>query len=181
MNLSEKVLIECGLIDRSEEVREEFAKRTDFTPTAKQLERGLTDQRQKVRFAFFSRSDVLLSEMQKQRSEQGSFSVHSSSSMEDNDTPDTICPFCKTWIISESDTWCKHVAYVYIPPPLAGGVDEGPAANAEHESWLDENEVDLSCCSRRKFDLFCKAFKFTRRHVTGEYDCTYAFTNDLLK
>ena len=178
MNSSKKALIECGLIDRSADVREEFAKRTDFTPTAKQLERGLTDQSYQVRLAFFSRSDVLFSEMQKQRAELGSFNVHSATSMEDNDTPDTICPFCKTWIIPDLDTWCKHIAYVYIPPPLAGGVDEGPAANAKHERWINENGVDLSCCSRRKFDLLCKAFKFTRRHVTGEYDCTFAFTDD---
>ena len=178
MNSSEKALIEHGLIDESEEVREEFAKRTDFTLTAKQLERGLTDQCQKVRFAFFSRSDVLLSEIQKQRSEQGSFNVHTSTSMEDSDAPDTISPFCKTWIISAFDTWCKHVAYVYVPPPLSGGVDEGPAANEKYEKWLNENNVDLSWCSARKFHLFCKAFKFTRRHVAEDYECTFAFTDD---
>ena len=176
--------IECGLRDYSEEVRAEFAKRTDYKPNKKQIERGLTDKYQIVRSAFYRRKDVKLSEVQKIRAKKGSFNVHVSTSIEDFDEPDLVCPFCKTWILAEPDTWCKHVAYIYAPPEILGGIEKGPAANAQYEKWLIKNGVKFGECTRKTFNLFCKHFHFKKRNVSGEdccgFECgnvTFAFTD----
>ena len=179
-----KVQIERGLTDDSEEVRAAFARRTDYKPTCKQLERGLTDIYRSVRYAFFRRDDVILSDMQKIRAKRGSFNVFSSSSMEEHDEPDVICPLCKTWIIAEPDTWCKHLAYIYAPPEYFAGIERGPAAKAQYEKWLMKNGADLENCSRKNFNLLCGQFNFIKRNVRGSdymgFECgtiTYAFAD----
>lgn len=177
--------IERGLTDSSEEVRTVFAKRRDYRPTKRQLERGLTDKYQIVRAAFYRRGDVVLSKMQKDRARKGGFSVFSSTSLEDYDEPDVICPFCKTWIIAEEDTRCMHLAYIYVPPFFYGGIEKGPSAKAKYEMWLKKNNINIDECSARKFNLFCKNFGFKKRSVPGSestgFECgniIYAFVGD---
>ena len=179
--------IERGVTDTSEEVREAFAKRIDYKPTKRQLERGLTDKFQKVRSAFYRRGDVVLSDMQKERARKGGFNVFSSTSLEEHDEPDTICPFCKTWILAEEDTWCKHLAYIHLPPFFYGGIEKGPSAKTKYEQWLKKNSVNPYDCSARKFDLFCKNFGFKRRFVSGSetagFECgkiIYAFVDEYI-
>ena len=154
-------------------------------PTKRQLERGLTDKFLKVRSAFYRRGDVVLSNMQKERARKGGFNVFSSTSLEEHDEPDTICPFCKTWILAEEDTWCKHLAYIHLPPFFYGGIEKGPSAKAKYEQWLKKNSVNLYDCSARKFDIFCKNFGFKKRFVSGSetagFECgkiIYAFVDD---
>ena len=179
--------IERGLTDDSEDVRAAFAGRKDYKPTAKQLERGLTDKFQIVRYAFYHRPDVTLSEMQESRAKMGSFNIDSPTSMEEHDEPDVICPFCKTWIIPDSDTWCKHLAYAYAPQ-FFEGLERGPAASIVYEKWFEDIGADCDDCSRRKFNLLCKNFQFKKRNVPCEktmgYECgniTYAFTESMIE
>ena len=178
-----KKQLEAGWTDDSYEVRAAFAKRLDAKPTAKQLERGLTDQFYDVRIQFYNRPDVTLSAMQKSRAKLGSFNVNEPTSMEEYDEPSIICPFCKTWIIEEQDTWCEHVAYVYSPPFFGIGLELGPAATLKYDQWLEGNGVIDHHCSRKKFNLLCKTFQFKKRNIAGAdtmgFACgnlTYAFT-----
>ncbi len=177
-----KKQLEAGWTDESYEVRAAFAKRLDVKPTAKQLERGLTDQFYDVRVQFYNRPDVTLSAMQKSRAKLGSFNVNEPTSMEEHDEPSIICPFCKTWIIEEQDTWCEHVAYVYTPPFFGSGLEPGPAAAPKYDQWLEENGVIDRKCSRKQFSLLCKTFQFKKRNIAGEdttgFECgnlTFAF------